>query len=1021
MWVVLASVLAARRKQAVIVAVVALLATAALAAAPWYAVRASQDVGIAAVEDAGAQQRLITISWRGGFNTDPDADGEAAIRQAREQFKPTGFTAIVSATTTFDLWQPGAKKSSADVVAAAREDVCQHLELIDGSCPKAKGEVTVPATLADDLGLDVGDQMQLEDNDENRIPVRVAGVYDVSDPSEPYWGDGSLVERGESSSNDRLVMFTAPETLRGLNGVTHTYDLLPGAKAFATIDIDELSETLSSAVAELREQGFAASTTEFQFVIDRITQDRRNVATGVGVGVVVLLLLTWFALSVVVRGGGVQVRVDIGWWRLRGAPSGRGWILALGQSIVPLVAGAVLGAGIGLGVGRLLVGDLPSDAGRSALLLALLLVALTLTGGLLAVVAAQLSTLVTPVRDLLRRIPVRRPGWRRSLVDLVLVGLATYGVVQSLVVREGVGGLSALSPVLAGLAVALVTAWGVPPLATWLASRARHSGRLRTTLIASLTARRPETHRMFALVVVGVALVTTAFVGWDTGNRTRWERAALEMGADRVVTVDVDDPARLREVVRSVDPEGTRAMAVIDQPGSTFDPPILAVDSTRLSVVAGWRDGYGGSVERVAAALRPTDVTSVQAKADRLALEAAATNATGDVYLRFHLRTVVDAKPVDAIVGPLGTSRQSYGADLAACANGCRLVGVQILGPKRADASSGNAADAESVGHLPAPPGTQVELLPASESEQPLLPPALVADPTRWRPALGPRELGPAITAGTQKSLRVTMAAVPRGKEVDLSGWAYVADTPAPLPVVAAGWQPDTTAELRVHPLPGAAVPAAIVGNAKLIPRYGAEGVLVDLTYADRLVPFPLQSGVTPQVWLSADAPPSIVDELAKAGLRPLRTESLSERLYQLRSEGTAVTERFQLLVALVGLLLAAGAVLVDAARDQTVRAAEFAALRAQGVKLWDVRAVGYGGVAALVAAGAVVGVGAGLAGAAIARRLSLGFIDGWTVLPPAAMQTSPVLVATVTTTVVLGAVVVVAGAALLRRTRELS
>ena len=677
--------------------------------------------------------------------------------------------------------------------------------------------------------------------------------------------------------------------------------------------------------------------------------------------------------------------------------------------------------------------------------LSLLLVGLTLAGGLLAVVAAQVGTLFTPVKDLLRRIPTRRPRWRRSVVDLVLIGLAAYGVVQSLVVREEVGGLPMLAPGLVALALALVIAWAVPPLATWVAARARHSGQLSTALIASLTARRPETHRLFALVVVAVALVTTAFVGWDTGARSQWQRAALEVGADRVITVDADDAVQLLDGVRAVDPSGTQAMAVIDQPGSTYDPSILAVDSTRLGVVAGWREGFGGDVAKVAAVLRPTEPDPVVAKSDRLVLDAAATQGGGDdtgqttvasagktgapkqagraastdVHLRVRLRSVQDGKPVDAIVGPLTPRRETYSTQVRGCAEGCRLVGVQVLGPKRPGVSSGDGSDAEAVGHVAPRVGTQVELYRSAGSEPTVLPSSVLADPARWRPAVGPRDLGPGVGAG-EDGLRVTVSEVPKDVEVDRSDWAYVADIPAPLPALVAGWRPEPTEEVRLPPLPGAAVPTEVVRSAALVPRHGKEGVLVDLTYAERLVPFPLAGAVTPQVWLSATAPASIVDDLREVGLRPLREESLSERLAQLRAEGNAVGGRFQALVALVGLLLAAGVVLVDAARDRPGRAAELAALRAQGVRLKVVRAVGYGGLAAVVAAATVVGVVAGLAGAVIARVLSPGFVDGWTVLPTAGLHPYPILAAVGATAAVLGAVVVVAGAALVRRTREL-
>src|SRR5690606_39664376 len=65
-----------------------------------------------------------------------------------------------------------------------------------------------------------------------------------------------------------------------------------------------------------------------------------DVGRGVGVAVAVLLLLTWFAWGVVLRATVTQLRRDLGWWRLHGVPSARGWLLALSQSAVPVISGA---------------------------------------------------------------------------------------------------------------------------------------------------------------------------------------------------------------------------------------------------------------------------------------------------------------------------------------------------------------------------------------------------------------------------------------------------------------------------------------------------------------------------------------------------------------------------------------------------------------------------------------------------------------------------------------------------------
>lgn len=1035
MWRVVASALAARRGQTIIVGLVALLACAAVTAAPWYAVSATQQVGVAAVAGAPVEERLISVSWWVGPD---DQAPEHPVGEVRKQFSPAGFTSVAGGSASADLQNPDTGRS-AEVALAYRQDMCDHL-VVKGSCPHAAGEVILPGPLADRLALGVGDTLAVTQDEDRLGTARVVGVYRVGDPSDPYWGDGSLVGLG-SPDTEPPVAFTVLKALPSYGQVTYTDDLLANPGAFATTDARALHRQLEAELSELRTQGYTSTTGEVPSLLDRIARDRQNVTAGVVVGVAVLLLLTWFTLAVVLRAAVVQVRGDVGWWRLHGGPPGRGWLLVLGQGAVPLVIGALLGAAAGLGLGQVLAGTLAAGAGRTALAISLALVVLTVAGGFVAVVAAQFGTVRTPVRELLRRVPARRGRWRRSLIDLILVVVAAAAVGQALAVGD-VEGLALFAPWLAGLALALIAAWAIPPLASWLAARALHAGRLAIALVAASMARRPGTNRLFALAAVAVALLTTAFVTWDTGTSTQWQRAALETGADRVITVAPVDTARLLAAVRDADPTGTEAMAVVRRPGIAGDPPVLAVDSTRLGVIAGWRTEYGGDTGQVAAALRPSEPRPATIHAGSLALKASGTAGPAGpagtaVRLRVRLRTLDSGRAVDAVTARLADRPDSYRLRVPACAAGCRLVGVQLLGAEKAGAPGTEAASADTAngdsggtasgetapGYARASSGAQVKIYGLTGAGSgtgaggKATGGGLLGDAARWRPALGPRDLGPAISADGG-ALRLTVRHPPEDVQLERNDWAYVVDTPVPLPVLTAGWRPDPSGEMRVAPLSGAAVPTEVARTASLIPSLGKTGVLVDLAYADRLVPFPL-AGDTSQVWLSASAPPSLVDDLESAGLTPLREDSLSDHLERLGDAGHPVGVRFDVVVTLVGLLLAAGAVLVHAAQERASRASELAALRAQGVRTGVIRLVGYAGMAAVLGAATVVGLVAGLVGAAIARVLDPGFVDGWRVLPTAPITALPVGYAAAVAVLVLGAAVVATAVLLVRRIQD--
>lgn len=1049
MWAVVGNALAARRGQAVIVALVALLAGAALAAAPWYAVAATQEVGVAAVAGTPPAERLLSVSRRLGSDEVVPADPIGEIRgllEAACQSSPGGcdlrpFGAVGSGFVAGELLD-GAGGTAVNL--AYREDFCDRIA-VTGDCPTEAGEVALPAAVAEALGLGTGDELTFAQSEQERSRLRVVGVYQVLDPTEPYWGDGYLVGLGTRTSADRHTILTGLATLAAYSRVTYSVELVAVPAAFATIDAAAFEAGLEPALAELRRQEYAISTSELDVLMERIAADRRNVVAGVGVGVAVLLLFGWFTLVVLLRDAVRQVRGDIGWWRLHGAPSGRGWIAVLGQSAVPLVGGAALGAVAGTALGRVLAGGITGDQPQqTALRLGLGLVAATVAGGLVAVVAAQFGTLRTPVRDLVQRTPARRSRWRRSVVDMVLIALAAAAVGQALFAarepasRLGAGsdpsqpGLALLAPGLAVLAIALVAAWAVPPLVAWLAARALRAGRLAAALVAASMARRPGTHRLFALVAVAVALLTTALLGWDAAARTQQDRAALEAGADRVVTVAAVDSARLLATVRAVDPTGTQAMAVVRRGPTGGRPSTLAVDSGRLGVVTGWREAYGGTVDEVVGALRPGAPEPVVLTGERLVLTAAGTDPTGaEVNVRAALRALATGERVEVVFGPLRERPDQFGADVPQCTGGCRLIGFEVLGFELLDgaAASAGSTPAEATEAYAEPAsGTSVDLsgLAVAQAGQAAADgasvPSVFADPARWRPALGARDLGPIITGtGTGTGIRLTVAAPPAAETTLVrSDWAFVLDAPAPLPVLVAGWRPQPAEELRVAPLIGPAVPAKIAATAALVPLLGESGMLVDLEYAQRLVPFP-GSGATAQVWLSATAPPSIVDELRAAGLRPVRQDTLSGGLRRLAAEGSAVAVRFQAAAAAVGLVLAAGALLLLAASERPGWSAELAALRAQGVAVRVVRLVGYGGLAAVTGAATVVGLIAGVVGAVVARLLHPGFVDGWAVLPAAPLRPHPMGVAVALTMLVLGTVVVAAAVALISGTERRS
>src|SRR5690606_39994141 len=176
MWSVIASALAARRGQALIVLLVAVLASAATAMAPWYAVSAIRQVAVDAMAGAPPGSALISVSVQ---RTDEQAELDPS-GDLRATFDPDGFTTVVGATSPLRLAGQGREvEGETETVGgtlAYREDMCAHLA-IQGDCPTAAGEVLIPASLAEAEGIDLRDPVRIVRSGQELPGARVVGVY----------------------------------------------------------------------------------------------------------------------------------------------------------------------------------------------------------------------------------------------------------------------------------------------------------------------------------------------------------------------------------------------------------------------------------------------------------------------------------------------------------------------------------------------------------------------------------------------------------------------------------------------------------------------------------------------------------------------------------------------------------------------------------------------------------------------------------------------------------------------------
>ncbi|MFC0530038.1 FtsX-like permease family protein [Phytohabitans kaempferiae] len=993
MLAVVLGAIRARRAQAATLFLLTALAVAAATAAPWYVISAARSVAVADVTSAPANQRVVLATAR--VEGSPDAAERVRAEGAR-LVDIHGGAGTASVRVSGRLLHERAEQAS---TLAFRDEMCERLTIV-GACPTAPGEALISERTASRLGLSTGDRASFTVVGKVPLALTVVGTYQLRDPLGPYWA-GSVL--GRSSGTDTAAgagepVFATAETV-GASDATELfaeYHVVVPVEAYLSIDGYDLAEEIDRqqdrSGAQWRVESRAPA------LVSRVEREQWLVNLGVSVAAVQLLLLCWFALFFAVRHSAEQRRPDIGWLKLRGGARWRVWALVFQQSVLPMVAGAVAGAAAGLGLARLL-GDVDADRVGAAASLSVAAGGAAVLGALVAAVAADRGGMGAGVIDLLRHVPARRRGWRADVIDLVVVVVAVAGVYQAYVTDREPGestGLVLVAPALVALAVALVAARAIGPLAVRVGHRALRGGRLPLALAATHLARRPGTHRVFALLAVSVALLGTAASGWSAAATAREARATHDLGADRVLSVQARSRAHLLAAVRAADPAGTQAAAVVRNSAGEAGQVVLAVDTERFARVARWQEGYRASLPDLLRSLRPEAPLPVRLDDGRLALDAEVVGPGEPVRVVVHLATA-SGTSLTVQSGVLGAGRKSYQMDLSGCGGECRLVAIEL-------------AAAEEAAEPLADRTVRVHALTGSAG------PLEVAGASRWRGTVRSDDQGPTVAvAGGALELTMPPSAMPEG--VARSGMVYVVDTPVPLPVAHTRFASPSgvPGDPRLALFGGDELPVRFSGAVSALPRAPGRGFLVDLEYADRLA---AEAGLgdEAQVWLAPDAPAAITDRLREQGLVVLADDSIAAAQGRYSEQGPPFALRFQLIAGVLGVLLAALALAVAAAVERPDRAAELAALRAQGLSRRAVRTIGHGGYAVLVVAGVVVGIAAAALGGSLVEAAVPVFVDDWGVLPvPTGPQALPLLLAGLGGLLVLGATGAVAAAQLVR------
>jgi putative ABC transport system permease protein len=960
---------------------VAAVAVLAAAAGPLYLARAEQSILDAVLDAAPAPTSGLTLLAPPGPEPPLAAFERATATLPSPGRRPVYgapiYGGLLGATGTVG---PVAFKGS----LLARTGICSQLVFHVGACPVAADQVALSTRSAAALHVGTGARLSLAASGA-QLSLVVSGLYEPPAATASYWWGNNYFGFGQGGIGARIELdaLVVPfVTLSGLppgTPVAYSADvpLLPSRLTVGDVQ-PLLGEIGSYANTVQASDGLAVSTGLSQLAA-QAAHEHHLMAVVVAAVVVQLVLLAVFVLYTVVARTNEARAPDVALARLRGySPLGAVW-LALREPLVLVAIAAPVGLALAwfavAAIGALaLPGGLVGIGGDT-----ILAVLATVAGAALAVVVAARSLLVDRGVDGRAARPTRRGRLGALAGDAVAVVLAGAGLLELFTT----GGLDAgrtsplavLAPGLLALAIGVVAVRLAPPLGRLALGWTSGSGRVATFLALRQVFRRLTVLRQILLVTLALALVSFALASFVVSSRNRAVRAAFEVGAARVLTVDVPTRDNLLDLVRQADPGGRSAMAVEE-----FSSPsgvTLGVDASRLAAVATWPAGLSGEdAAAVGRYLSPRVPPVVSFRGDSLAV---VLDVRGPLHqswsLSLNLFDQALQQPYQLPLGNLVAGLQTLRTPLyGGCADGCRLESLAVAwnnpsvnGPQTA------TLDARLLGMVAGSgPGSArpVDLH--------------LGEPGSWAGQGGASVLGTAgPPGGAALALRFT------DNQSTLPATAGPVLLPPEIPAVVTGQLASLDGAspgnptIPVQGLDGNTLNVAGRIVVPALPRVGADASLVDLDLLER-AQTDATAGVTDEVWLAARASPAIEQKLEAEGVSVVASQSASVAARAANRGGVALAYQFFLYAAGAAALLAVGTTLFTVAASARRRRGELAALQAAGVPARVLYRAALLEQVYVLGAGIVLGVGAGV----LASALAVGSLPEFsTVLPGPPLQ----------------------------------
>ncbi|MEV4621307.1 FtsX-like permease family protein [Asanoa sp. NPDC049573] len=864
-----------------------------------------------------------------------------------------------------------------------RPGACDHLTITEGHCP-APGELMLSDRTAEALGVRVGQAVQVAaDGGATRSYLgepptvdprfTVVGIYRIGDPTDPYWETTGFF-RGAPTNILEDGTHIVDEVFTGDEAAVLK---IPHGRPYATVDYPLMAEKVRLAdvpelTRELEQLGERDEVDRVALMIGLLPslrdaeKQRAAITAGVPTVALPLIILCWFVLFLVIAAVTDDRRAEIAVGKLRGFSVGGITRFAIGEPLLLIAVAAPLGALLGIGLTKLaaaafLAPGVDVQVGWPAFAVGLG----ALLGAVVAAVLGARQTVRATIAALLRRVP-HRSGRRTAVAEAIVAALAVAALYQLLFGGDGQRAtLGYAAPALVALLAGLLTGRLLGLVARRRLVSATRRGRLPALLAAAQVGRRPESARLVAVLTVALALLTFAATIWDVSSANRSRTADADLGADRVYVVSASEPGAVRAAVERIDPSGKQLMAVVrsrqSYNGAYVD--LVGVQSDRMAAVARFPDKNAAQVAALAAELGEQGAPPVPLHQGHVVLRATVTKLNHTPGRPMGLGIVVGepgAAPRAVPLGHLQSGSASYAGDLT-CAADCRLLGLQV---RRFGGDNTPGAATVTID------GIELDGKPVDAS---------LSKADAWRPVASP-PVGQTLTVSADDAgltLDVT-------SESSSDVVAQYADVVKDAPVALAGPAPtdDKNATEFSFPVLGKAPDdVRVVDRVPLLPRVGDHALLFDgaalVSRAERSAGLLLDE-LSYEVWATDAAPPDLAARLAAEGTPATLTESRSTRVSQLGRAAPALALRLYLFAGLVGLLLALGALVLDAGVTAPWRRQQASALRITGVPAKVLRGMANRENLMVLGFPVVAGIVAGVGGAALVLpAIALVSIDG--------------------------------------------